>query len=111
MTPASSAQTRQFRGFLRARRRLWGGLLALAPIGAAARLLGPDSSWVGAAWLAGCAALMGPPFSYLLGFRCPRCRRTYLATGRATDFLGLGRILWSRRCGVCALPVPRAKPR
>ena len=48
--------------------------------------------------------LVAYPLGFLLGFRCPRCGEAYLATGGLRDFLGLGRILWSRRCGSCALP-------
>ena len=52
----------------------------------------------------GMVLLVAYPLGFLLGFRCPRCGEAYLATGGLRDFLGLGRILWSRRCGRCALP-------
>ena len=50
--------------------------------------------------------LVAYPLGVLLGFKCPRCGEAYLATGGLGDFLGLGRILFSRRCGSCALPAP-----
>ena len=50
------------------------------------------------------------PLGFLLGFRCPRCGEAYLATGGLRDFLGLGRILFSRRCGTCALPAGDGAP-
>jgi hypothetical protein len=53
--------------------------------------------------------LVAYPLGFLLAFRCPRCDEAYLATGGLRDFLGLGRILWSRRCGSCELPAGEAE--
>lgn len=63
-----------------------------------------QSTFVRLGWLSCVIGAIGAPLGVLFGFRCPRCGETYLATGTARDFLGLGRILWSNRCGSCSLP-------
>lgn len=100
----STSDRQRWRDFRRARQLLWAlsGLLAVAGFllhqlltaSLLARLL-----WTGAIVLA-----VSYPLGFLLAFRCPRCHEAYLATGGLRDFFGLGRILWSQRCGHCALP-------
>lgn len=93
-----------WRGFRRARWRLWIALAALAVVGAALHDALARTVWARLVWLAVIAVSIAQPLRHLLGFRCPRCSGVYLATGGLRDFLGLHRILWSRRCGSCALP-------
>jgi hypothetical protein len=94
-----------FRSFRRARLQLWAVCVLLVVGGAALHEWVARSFPVRLAWLSLVAASVGYPLYHLLAFRCPRCGETFLATGRWRDFLGVGRILWSRRCGNCALPI------
>jgi hypothetical protein len=55
-------------------------------------------------WALAAVVMLGYPLTTLFEFRCPRCRGVYLSTGKLRDFLGIGRILWSTRCGNCSLP-------
>jgi hypothetical protein len=99
-----------FVGFQRSRLRLWAlsalGVLTGAVLhdclarSLAARLL----------WLAAVALSVAAPLRRLLGFRCPRCRGIFLATGRWRDFLTPTRVLWAKQCGRCALSVVEEEP-
>jgi len=101
---------RSWRAFRRARYTLWCLLVLLVALGAllhdrmahslAARFVGTSAMVLAVAY----------PLGFLLGFLCPRCGEAYLATGGLRDFLGLGRILFSRRCGNCALPAGEGVP-
>jgi hypothetical protein len=99
-----------FRRFRRARHQLWAVCALLVLGGALLHEWATQSFSVRLAWLMLVAALVGLPLYRLLGFRCPRCGLTFLATGRWHDFLGVGRIFWSRRCGNCALPIAEEGP-
>jgi hypothetical protein len=92
-----------WRDFRRARCGLWAALAVIAAAGAALHDVIAASLLGKASWLLGVFALIGYPLRYLLGFRCPRCRGVFLATGKLRDFLGLGRILWASQCGSCSL--------
>jgi hypothetical protein len=94
----------QWRGFRRARYALWGMLVLLVVLGVLLHDLMVRSPFARFAGTSAMVLLVAYPLGFLLGFRCPRCGEAYLATGGLRDFLGLGRILWSRRCGRCALP-------
>jgi hypothetical protein len=94
-----------FRRFRRARHQLWVVCALLVLAGALLHEWAAQSFPVRLAWLVLVAMSVGYPLYRLLGFRCPRCGLTFLATGRWHDFLGVGRIFWSRRCGNCALPI------
>jgi hypothetical protein len=83
-------------------------LAVLVIAGAALHDVTTHSFWAKLLWLGGVVAVIGYPLQYLLGFRCPRCGALYLATGRLGDFLGLGRVLWARRCGNCSLQAGHA---
>ena len=61
-------------------------------------------------WLAGAVLCIAAPLRQLLAFRCPGCHGVFLATGRWSDFLGLGRIFWAERCGHCGLHLPDDGP-
>ena len=98
-----------WRDFRRARHALWAVLVVIAAGGAALHDVIAQSLFAKASWLLGVFALLGYPLRYLLGFRCPRCREVFLATGKLRDFLGLGRILWANHCGSCSLPAGGAK--
>lgn len=99
-----------FRGFRRARQSLW--VLSATSVGLGAVLHdGVSRSPVArVAWLGAVAFALAFPLRWLLRFRCPRCRNVFLATGGLRDFVGLGRILCSKRCGSCALPVTDEGP-
>jgi hypothetical protein len=99
-----------FRSFVRARRQLWALSVLLVLGGAALHEWAARFLLVRFAWLTLVAGCVGYPLYRLLGFRCPRCGQTFLATGRWHDFLGVGRIFWSRRCGTCALPIAEQGP-
>jgi hypothetical protein len=109
-TGRHGAEERSLRGFRRARRQLW-SLCALGVLLGAvfhdwvARSLGARSFW-----LAAVAVALAAPLRRLLGFRCPRCGRVFLATGRWRDFLGLTRVLWAKQCGSCSFSVVEEKP-
>ena len=116
MTPRAPDASRErdhaspFRRFRRARRRLWMlsllGVLAGAVLhDLVARSLGARLLWLGAV-----ATSLGHPLRSLLAFRCPRCGGVFLATGGWRDFLGLGRILWAKQCGRCALSLVEEEP-
>jgi hypothetical protein len=108
--PSSAFWRRSWRDFRRARTALWCLLVALAVLGAVLHDLMVRSP---AARFAGTSAMVlvvAYPLGFLLGFKCPRCGEAYLATGGLMDFLGLGRILWSRRCGSCSLRAGEAAP-
>lgn len=101
---------RSWRDFRRARYALWGLLVLLVALGAALHDLmmrSPAARFVGTSAMVLAVAY---PLGFLLGFKCPRCGEAYLATGGLRDFLGLGRILWSRRCGRCSLPAGEGVP-
>ena len=93
----------RFRAFRRARLALWLMLAALAPLGAYFHDLTASSIAARLIWTAIVVLLLGYPLLYLFEFRCPRCGGVYLSTGKLRDFLGIGRILWSTRCGICSL--------
>lgn len=93
-----------WRDFWRARYALWASLLVVVLASAALHDLIAESLLGKLIWLLGVLLVLRYPLGYLFGFRCPRCHGVYLATGKLRDFLGLGRILWSSRCGVCSLP-------
>jgi len=90
-----------FREFARARLALRGLLVCLIPLGVLLHDLTAHSLGAKLAWMLGIAVLIAYPLGYLLAFRCPRCRAPFLATGSVRDFLGLGRVLWGKRCGTC----------
>jgi hypothetical protein len=92
-----------FRSFRRARLALWSMLAALAPLGAYFHDLTHTSTLARLIWTAIVVVLLGYPLLFLFEFRCPRCGGVYLSTGKLRDFLGLGRILWATRCGICSL--------
>ena len=98
---------RQWRDFRRARYSLWCLLVLLVALGALLHDLMARSPVARFAGTSAMVLLVAYPLGFLLGFKCPRCGEAYLATGGLRDFLGLGRILWSRRCGSCALPAER----
>src|SRR6185436_7321919 len=98
------AATRRWRDFRRARYALWCMLVLLVALGVLLHDLMARSPVARFAGTSAMVLLVAYPLGFLLGFRCPRCGEAYLATGGLRDFLGLGRILWSRRCGTCALP-------
>ena len=79
-------------------------LVLLALAGFLLHELLTHSLWARLLWTAAIVMAVAYPLGFLLGFRCPRCHEAYLATGGLRDFFGLGRILWSQRCGHCALP-------
>lgn len=78
-------------------------LLVLAPLGAYLHESMASSTLVRLVWTAVVVVLLGQPLLYLFTFRCPRCGGVYLSTGKLRDFLGIGRILWATRCGICSL--------
>jgi hypothetical protein len=78
-------------------------LAVLVVAGAALHDVTTQSGLAKLLWLGGVVSVIAYPLHYLLGFRCPRCGALYLATGGLVDFLGLGRVLWARRCGSCSL--------
>ena len=100
-SPASRSRWRDFR---RARYALWCLLVLLIVLGVLLHDLMTSSPVARIAGTSAMVLLVAYPLGFLLGFKCPRCGEAYLATGGLRDFLGLGRILWSRRCGSCALP-------
>jgi len=102
LAPASAGSP--WRQFRRARYALWGTLALVVVLGAVLHDLTTASLGARLAWISAVVAVVAYPLGYLLGFQCPRCGEAYLATGGLRDFLGLGRILWSNRCGRCALP-------
>jgi hypothetical protein len=93
-----------WRDFRRARHGLWALLAVLALLGFLLHELLTHSLWARVLWTCAIVLAVAYPLGFLLGFRCPRCRETFLATGGLRDFFGLGRILWSQRCGHCSLP-------
>jgi hypothetical protein len=99
-----------FRGFRRARLSLWVLSVISVGVGAALHDWASRSTAVRVTWLGAVAVFLAHPFRQLLRFRCPRCRNVFLAAGGWRDFLGLGRILWSKQCGSCALPVADEGP-
>jgi len=101
---SSGSTIRRWRDFRRARYALWCVLVLLVVLGVLLHDLmarSPVARFAGTGLM---VLLVAYPLGFLLGFKCPRCGEAYLATGGLRDFLGLGRILWSRRCGRCALP-------
>jgi hypothetical protein len=101
----------RWRDFRRARYVLWCLLVLLVVLGVWLHDLmahSPVARFVGTSVM---VLLIAYPLGFLLGFKCPRCGEAYLATGGLRDFLGLGRILWSRRCGTCALPAGESSHR
>jgi hypothetical protein len=103
MAAGSSDTVLVWRRFRRARLALWGLMLLVAVAGAALHDWMASSFWVRLLWIGAAAIAVGYPLRYLLGFRCPRCRGVYLATGGLRDFLGVHRLLWATRCGTCSL--------
>jgi len=101
---AGSRVINRWRDFRRARYALWCVLVLLVVLGVLLHDLMASSPVARFAGTSGMVLLVAYPLGFLLGFRCPRCGEAYLATGGLRDFLGLDRILWSRRCGTCALP-------
>lgn len=97
----ASDEALRFREFGRARLALRGLLVCLVPLGVLLHDLTARSLGAKLLWMLGIAALIAYPLGYLLAFRCPRCRAPFLATGSIRDFLGLGRVLWAKRCGSC----------
>lgn len=93
-----------WRDFRRARQLLWALLPLLALVGFLLHELLTHSLLARVLWTGAIVLALSYPLGFLLGFRCPRCHEAYLATGRLRDFFGLGRILWSQRCGHCSLP-------
>jgi hypothetical protein len=106
----SSRGAAAFRGFRRARWSLWALSTLSAGAGAALHDWASRSALVRVAWLATVAFFLAHPLRQLFQFRCPRCRNVFLATGGWRDFFGLGRILWSKQCGSCALSVADEGP-
>jgi hypothetical protein len=98
----------RWRDFRRARYALWCVLVLLVVLGVLLHDLMARSPVARFAGTTGMVLLVAYPLGFLLGFKCPRCGEAFLATGGLRDFLGLGRILWSRRCGSCALPAGEA---
>jgi hypothetical protein len=98
------------RGFRRA--RVWVWLLSALSVlvGVALHDGATRSSMTRLLWLAAVALSLAYPLKRLLGFRCPRCGHVFLATGGWPDFFGLGRILWSKRCGSCAVLLEEEPP-
>jgi hypothetical protein len=96
----------QWRSFQRARYALWAVLVLLVVLGVLLHDAMASSRALRFAGTSAMVLLVAYPLGVLLGFKCPRCGEAYLATGGLRDFLGLGRILFSRRCGSCALPAP-----
>jgi hypothetical protein len=96
----------QWRSFRRARYALWAVLVLLVVLGVLLHDVMASSRALRFAGTSAMVLLVAYPLGVLLGFKCPRCGAAYLATGGLGDFLGLGRILFSRRCGSCALPAP-----
>jgi hypothetical protein len=94
----------RWRDFRRARYALWCVLVLLVVLGVLLHDLMASSPVARFTGTSAMVLLVAYPLGFLLGFKCPRCGEAYLATGGLRDFLGLGRILWSRRCGNCALP-------
>jgi hypothetical protein len=106
----SACGRRSWRDFRRARYALWSLLVLLVALGALLHdmmMRSPAARFVGTSAMVLAVAY---PLGFLLGFKCPRCGEPYLATGGLRDFLGLGRILWSRRCGSCSLPAGEGAP-
>jgi hypothetical protein len=93
-----------WRDFRRARHLLWALLALLVMAGFLLHELLTYSLLARLLWTGAIILAVSYPLRFLLGFRCPRCHEAYLATGGLRDFLGLGRILWSQRCGHCSLP-------
>ncbi|MEY2931507.1 MAG: hypothetical protein RL033_2256 [Pseudomonadota bacterium] len=105
---ARSTSGRQiWRDFRRARHLLWALLAVLALVGFLLHELLSHSLLARLLWTGAVLLAIVYPLGFLLGFRCPRCREVYVATGGLRDFFGLGRILWSQRCGHCSLPAGR----
>jgi hypothetical protein len=98
---SASEEALHFREFGRARLALRGLLVCLVPLGVLLHDLTAHSVGAKLAWMLGIASLIAYPLGYLVAFRCPRCRARFLATGSVRDFLGLGRVLWAKRCGTC----------
>jgi hypothetical protein len=97
-------------GFRRARRLLWLASGASVACGAALHDWALRSTLVRLLWLVTSAAALAGPLRFLLGFRCPRCGSVYLASGGWRDFLGVGRLLWGRRCQSCTLHLTESPP-
>jgi hypothetical protein len=102
---SKSSDAAAFRRFRRARSALWALSAISVALGATLHDWASRSTVARVAWFGALALALGHPLSQLLRFRCPRCHNVFLATGGWRDFLGLGRILWSNRCGRCALPI------
>jgi hypothetical protein len=94
----------EWQSFHRARHALWLSIALLIGLGALVHDWTRHSLAARLLWSLGALLFVGLPLIHLLGFKCPRCRGVFLATGSLRDFLGLGRILWGSRCGQCALP-------
>jgi hypothetical protein len=78
-------------------------MLVIAAGGAALHDWTSSSSWARVLWVVAAAIAISLPLRRLLGFRCPRCRGLFFATGDLRDFLGVHRLLWGGRCSSCSL--------
>src|SRR5512134_2814442 len=81
----------QWQTFQRARHALWLSIALLIGFGAIVHDWTRHSLAARLFWSVGALLLVGLPLVQLLGFKCPRCRGVFLATGGLRDFLGLGR--------------------
>ena len=104
----SGSDRQRWRDFRRARQLLWALIVLLALAGFALHELLTHSLPARSLWTLAIVLAVSYPLGFLLSFRCPRCHEAYLATGGLRDFFGLGRILWSQRCGHCSLPAGSA---
>jgi hypothetical protein len=78
-------------------------MLLVAVAGAVLHDWTASSVWARILWVTAAAVVISHPLRRLLGFRCPRCRGLFFATGDLRDFFGVHRLLWRRRCCGCSL--------
>ena len=101
---ASNSGRQPWRELRRARHLLWSLLALLVGFGFLLHELLTHSLLARLLWTGAIVLAVAYPLGFLLSFRCPRCHEAFLTTGGLRDFFGLGRILWSQRCGHCSLP-------
>lgn len=102
-SPDAAEASRAWKGFRRARTALWALVLLLIAAGAMLHDWTLSSGWARLLCISAAALVISQPLCHLLGFRCPRCRELFFATGGLMDFLGVHRLLWGRRCATCSL--------